>query len=262
VDFSIYRNALRLSWFKYRFGVDRFIAISQGVRAQMVKDGIPADRISIVHSGIDLARFEGVAPSDLRTEFGFPAGAPVVLDVAAFGWHKAQEVLVRATPRILARVPGARVLLVGDGECLEKVRGEARALGLLGEAGGGAKIVFAGFRTDVPSLLAGCDCFVMCSVLEGLCTSLLDALALRRPAVGSAVGGIPEVLVDGVTGLLVPPRDPAALADAVVRVLTDRPLGARLGDAGRRHVEAKFTMDAMVEGTLRVYRELVPEAAC
>jgi glycosyltransferase involved in cell wall biosynthesis len=102
----------------------------------------------------------------------------------------------------------------------------------------------------------------MCSVLEGLCTSLLDALALRRPAVGSAVGGIPEVIVDGVTGLLVPPRDPAALAAAVVRLLGDPDLARRLGDAGRRHVEERFTVDAMVEGTLRVYRELVPEAAC
>jgi glycosyltransferase involved in cell wall biosynthesis len=103
--------------------------------------------------------------------------------------------------------------------------------------------------------------FVMCSVLEGLCTSLLDALALRLPAVGSAVGGIPEVLVDGVTGLTVPPRDPAALAAAVLRVLGDRALAARLTEAGRRHVEAKFTVDAMVEGTLGVYRELAAGSA-
>ena len=251
VDFSIYRNALRLSWFKYRFGVDRYIAISRGVRAQMTKDGIPDDRIRIVHSGIDLARFDGVAPHDYAAEFGWPAGTRVVLDVAAFGWHKAQEVLVRATPRILAAFPGARVVLAGEGECEARVRAEAKALGLERE------IVFAGFRTDVPSLLAGADCFVMCSVLEGLCTSLLDALALRRPAVGSAVGGIPEVLIDDRTGLLVPPRDPAALAAAVVRVLGDGALAARLGDAGRAHVEREFTTDAMVEGNLGVYRELL-----
>lgn len=256
VDFSIYRNALRLSWFKYRFGVDRFIAISRGVRDQMVRDGIPASRISIVHSGIDLSRFDGVRPHDYRAEFGLPEGAPVILDVAAFGWHKAQEFLVRATPAILARFPEARVFLVGEGECMPRIREEVRSLGLED------KIVLTGFRGDVPSLLAGCDCFVMCSVLEGLCTSLLDALALRRPAVGTAVGGIPEVIVDGVTGLLVPPRDPGALADAVVRLLGDRALGARLADGGRRHVEERFTVDAMVEGTLGVYRELVPEAAC
>ncbi len=255
VDFSIYRNALRLSWFKYRFGVDRYLAISEGVRAQMVKDGIPAGRIRVVHSGIDLARFEGVTPHDFRAEFGLPAGAPVVLDVAAFGWHKAQEVLVRATPAILEGAPQARVFLVGEGECLGKVRAEAAASPASG------RIIFTGFRTDVPSLLAGADVFVMCSVKEGLCTSLLDALALRRPAVGSNVGGIPEVIVDEVTGLLVPPGDPAALAAAVLRLLRDRGLAARLAAAGRRRVEERFTVDAMVEGTLAAYGELVPEAA-
>jgi L-malate glycosyltransferase len=251
VDFTIYRNALRLSWLKYRFGVDRYVAISEGVRAQMAKDGIPAEKIRVVHSGIDLTRFDGVEPHDYAAEFGMPRGAPVILDVAAFGWHKAQEVLVRAMPKILAGAPEARVVLVGEGECLPKVRAEAESLGLRD------RILFTGFRTDVPSLLAGADVFVMCSVLEGLCTSLLDALALGRPAVGSAVGGIPEVLVDGVTGLTVPPSDPDALAAAVLRVLGDTALARRLGEDGRRHVEDKFTVDAMVDGTLGVYREFL-----
>lgn len=251
VDFTIYRNALRLSWFKYRFGVDRYVAISEGIRAQMVTDGIPPERIRVVHSGIDLARFDGVAPHDYAAELGMPRGAPVILDVAAFGWHKAQEFLVRAAPAILAVHPEARIVLVGEGECLPKVRAEAEALGVA------SRIVFTGFRTDVPSLLAGCDVFVMCSVLEGLCTSLLDALALRRPCVGSAAGGIPEVIVDGQTGLTVPVRDPAALAAAVLRLLADRALAARLADEGRRHVERKFTIDAMVGGNLAVYRELL-----
>lgn len=255
VDFTIYRNALRLSWFKYRFGVDRYIAISEGVRVQMVKDGIPAGKIAVVYSGIDLSRFDGVAPHDYHAEFGVPRGAPIVVDVAAFGWHKAQEYLVHATPKILREAPETRVVFVGDGELLPKIRDEAQRLGV------GDRILFTGFRTDVPSLVAGADVFVMCSVLEGLCTSLLDALALGRPAVGTKVGGIPEVLIDGVTGLLVPPRDPAALAAAVLRVLGDRELAARLAAAGRRHVEEKFTVDAMVEGNLAVYRSLVPGSA-
>jgi glycosyltransferase involved in cell wall biosynthesis len=255
VDFTIYRNALRLSWFKYRFGVDRYVAISEGVRAQMLSDGIPASKIEVVHSGIDISRFDCVTPHDYSAEFLIPKGAPIVIDVAAFGWHKAQEILVRATPKILEGCPEARVVLVGDGDRMDAVREEARRLDAAG------RILFTGFRTDVPSLVAGAAVFVMCSVLEGLCTSLLDALALRRPAVGSAVGGIPEVLIDGVTGLLVPPRDPAALAAAVLRVLGDRALAARLAAAGRRHVEGKFTVDAMVEGNLAVYRSLVPGSA-
>jgi glycosyltransferase involved in cell wall biosynthesis len=251
VDFTIYRNFLRLSWFKYRFGVDRYVAISQGIKRQMVKDGIPAGRIEVVHSGIDLRRFDGVEAHDYRAEFGLPDDARIIGDVAAFGWHKAQEYLVRATPRILEAVPQAYVFLIGDGELRPKIEEEVRALGLED------RVRFTGFRTDVPALIRGMDCFVMCSVLEGLCTSLLDALALECPAVGSAVGGIPEVLVDGETGLTVPARDPTALADAVVRVLTDDALAAGLRERGLRHVLDGFTVDAMVEGNLGVYRRLV-----
>ncbi len=250
VDFTIYRNVLRLSWFKYRFGVDRYVAISEGIKRQMVKDGIPADRIQVVHSGIDLGRFEGVDPHDFHSEFGLPAGAPIIGDVAAFGWHKAQEYLVRAMPHILEVEPEARVFLIGDGELRDKIAAEVRDLGLED------RIIFTGFRTDVPSLIKGMDCFVMCSVLEGLCTSLLDALALRCPAVGSAVGGIPEALVDGETGLTVPPRDPQALAAAILRVLREPELAERLRENGRRHVERGFTNDTMVEGNLALYRDL------
>jgi glycosyltransferase involved in cell wall biosynthesis len=251
VDFTIYRNFLRLSWFKYRFGVDRYIAISEGIKRQMVTDGIPGERIDVVHSGIDVRRFEGSVVHDYKTEFGLPDDAVIIGDVAAFGWHKAQEFLVRAMPRILERVPSAYVFLIGDGDLRPRIEAEIRSLGLED------RILFTGFRTDVPSLIRGMDCFVMCSVLEGLCTSLLDALALGCPAVGSAVGGIPEVLVDDETGLTVPPRDPDALADAVVRVLTEPGLADRLRDAGRRHVNAGFTVDSMVEGNLGVYRRLV-----
>ncbi len=254
VDFSIYRNVLRLSWFKYRFGIDRYIAISEGIRRQMIKDGIPAERISVVHSGIDPARFEGVEPHDFHAEFGLPAGAHVIGDVAAFGWHKAQEFLVQAMPRVLAAEPEARVFLIGEGECQPKVAAEAARLGVQ------ERIIFTGFRRDVPSLIRGMDCFVMCSVLEGLCTSLLDALALRCPAVGSAVGGIPEVLVHEQTGLTVPPRDPEALAAAILRVLQDPELAGRLRDAGERHVHVGFTVDTMVDGNLAVYRELTESA--
>jgi glycosyltransferase involved in cell wall biosynthesis len=251
VDFTIYRNALRLSWFKYRFGVDRYVAISEGIKRQMVADGIPAARIEVVHSGIDLERFQGVEAHDIHREFGLPEGAPLIGDVAHFGWHKAQEVLVQAMPTILARHPQARALLIGEGDCMPAVRAEAERLGVAD------RILFTGFRRDVPSLILALHCFVMCSVLEGLCTSLIDALALRCPAVGSAVGGIPEVLVHGDTGLTVPPRDPAALAAAVCRVLEEPALRERLRERGRRHVEEKFTVDAMVDGNLALYRRLL-----
>jgi glycosyltransferase involved in cell wall biosynthesis len=261
VDFSIYRNFLRTSWFKYRLLGDRYIAISRAVKGVLVKDGIPADRIEVVSSGVDVARLEQAKRKDLRADLGLPPGTPLVGDVAAFGWHKAQEVLVAATPMILEEVPDAHVVFIGDGECRGKVEAYARRLG-----NPASRVHFTGFRDDVPEVLASLDVFVMCSILEGLCTSALDAQAVGVPVVASAVGGLVEAVADGETGLLVPPRDPAALASAVARVLRDGALKRRLGDAGRVRVREGFSVKAMVEGSRSVYGrmlrgESVPGAA-
>ena len=252
VDFSIYRNFLRLSWFKYRLLGDRFVAISGAIRERMVLDGIPADRVEVVWSGVDASLLEGPPRRDLRADLGLPPGTPLVGDVAAFGWHKAQEVLVEATPLLLRQAPDAHVIFIGEGEFRGKVEAAARALG---EAGG--RVHFAGFRADVPDVLGSLDVFVMCSVMEGLCTSALDAQAAGVPVVASAVGGLVESVADGETGLLVPPRDPAALADAVARLLRDRPLRERMAAAGRARVRERFSVRAMVEGNRAVYGRML-----
>jgi glycosyltransferase involved in cell wall biosynthesis len=255
VDFSIHRHPLHTSAIKYRYGVHRYVTVSGAIRDVLVRDGVPAERIRVVPSGIDPARFDGIPPAPLREELSLPPGSRLVGDVAHFGWHKAQEVLVRAG-RLLARThPEAVLLLVGDGECRARVEEEARTLGLLGRS-----VRFLGFREDVPQLLAALDVFVMCSVMEGLCTSILDALASRRPVVASRVGGLPEIL-EGGRGILVPPSDPQALAAAIGRVLDDPALARELGERGRRTVEERFSVDATVEGTLAVYREVLGEDA-
>lgn len=252
VDFSIYRNFLRTSWLKYRFLGDRYIAISRAVRDVLVRDGIPGERIEVVWSGVDADRMERAARKDLRGELGLPPGTPLVGDVAAFGWHKAQEVLVEAWPLLLSEVPGAHLVLVGDGECRPGVEALARRLGLLGSS-----VHFLGFRDDVPEVMGSLDLFVMPSVLEGLCTSALDAQAAGVPVVASAVGGLVEAVADGETGLLVPPRDPPALAAAMARILRDPDLRERFSAAGRVHVRERFSVKAMVEGSRSVYGRML-----
>jgi glycosyltransferase involved in cell wall biosynthesis len=251
VDFSIHRNRLKANILKYRFGVDRYVAISEGVREVMVRDGIPRARIDIVPSGVDLAELRETPCRDYREEFNIPSGAPLVGDVAHFGWHKAQEVLVRACPSIWRARPDARVVLVGDGDCRSKVEEEAR------KVGADERLIFTGHRKDARSLVRWFDVFVMCSVKEGLCTSILDAHVLGTPVVASRVGGIPEAVEDGVSGLLVPPRDPEALAAAIVTVLGDPDLGRRLTEAGLARVEARFSTDTLVEGTMGVYERVL-----
>ncbi len=251
VDFPIAASVL--SGFKYRHGVDRFIAISQAVRQVLVDGGVAAGKVAVVHSGIDLARFEGVTAGRLREEFGVAPEAKAIGNVAAMADHKGQRYLLAAMPRVLAAEPRARLFIVGDGELRGALEAQAKELDI------GHAVTFAGFRTDVPAWLALFDVFVMSSHLEGLCTSVLDALAMRRPVVATAAGGLPEIISHEATGLLVPPKEPGPLADAIVRLLRDRDLGRRLAEAGRRHVEAEFSAESMVEGTLNVYREVMDE---
>ncbi len=257
VDFSIYRNSfLGLNGLKYRFGVDRFLAISEAVRNVMARDGVPPSKLMVIRSGTDVRRFErgteaAALDPDYRGAFGVPAGAPFVGNVAYFADHKGQRTLVEAAPAILAARPAARIVLVGEGELREPLRRLAQALGVEG------RVLFPGFRSDVPGLLRAFDVFVLPSHMEGLGTSILDAFAARTPVVATRTGGIPEIVRDGETGLLVPPRDPPALAAAVLRLIDDRALAARLSDAALRFVRAEHAIDATIDGTIEIYREVL-----
>ncbi|MFP4055623.1 MAG: glycosyltransferase family 4 protein [Candidatus Brocadiia bacterium] len=252
VDFGVAANPI--SGFKYRHGVDRFIAISQAVKRVLVEGGVSPERVAVVHSGIDLARFEDLPASRFREQFGLPPEAPVIGNVAAMADHKGQRYLLAAMPRVLEAEPGARLFVVGDGELRGALEAQARELDIE------HAVTFTGFRTDVPQWLDFFDVFVMSSHLEGLCTSVLDALAMRKPVVATTAGGLPEIVDHEKTGLLVPSKAPRPLAEAIVRLVRDRELARRLGEAGRRRVEEAFSADAMVEGTLRVYREVTDES--
>jgi glycosyltransferase involved in cell wall biosynthesis len=255
VDFSIYRHPFSISGLKYKRGVDRFIAISSAVSDALVADGVSPERIAVVPSGVDPARVAGADGAGLREEVALPPRAPLVVNVAHLAWHKGQEFLVRAAPAILEAVPEARVVIAGEGERRGLLEREIARLGL------SERVRLAGFRADALRFTAAATVFAMPSVMEGLCTSILDALLLDRPVVASRAGGIPEIVEHEVTGLLVPPEDPAALGEAIVRLVRDPSLAARLARAGKERVLSDFTADAMVEGTLRIYEETLASGA-
>ncbi len=254
VDFSIYRRSfLGLNGIKYKYGVDRYITVSEAIRQVLIADGLDALRIEVVHSGIDLQRIIA-APRKrgaLRAELGVADDAPLVANVAHCADHKGQTYFVQAIPKILARHPQARFAIVGDGELRAGLMEEARALGVAD------RIAFPGFRRDVPALLRAFDVFVMPSHLEGLGTSVLDALAAKLPVVGTMAGGIPEILRHEQNGLLCPVRDPQALAEAVCRLLAEPAFAGRLAEQGFTRVCREFSTQAMVEGVLRVYLGLL-----
>ncbi|HEX6463187.1 MAG TPA: glycosyltransferase [Vicinamibacterales bacterium] len=247
VDFHIKGNAL--SRWKYR-QVDCFICASDAIRRILIADGIPTDRAVTVHEGIEPGRVAAAPPADLHADLWLPHHAPVVGNVAALVPHKGQRHLIEAAAIVVPKVPDARFVIAGEGELRAALERQIRERGL-------EKHVFlAGFRPDILSVHKAFDIFVMSSVTEGLGTSLLDAMACGKPVVATTAGGMPEVVVDGTTGLLVPPRDHEALAGAIVSLLRDEALRRRMGLAGEARVREQFSADRMVRETLNVYERV------
>ncbi|MCX7014852.1 MAG: glycosyltransferase family 4 protein [Candidatus Sumerlaeota bacterium] len=249
VDFAIGGNYL--SRRKYRNPRTHYIAISSGVREVLVRGGVAPERVDVVPSGINVSRFTGkYSRADLLAEFGLPAETFVVGNIAALTDHKGQCFLIDAAPLVLRECPRARFFIVGEGELRGALERQIAGRALQGN------VFLTGYRQDVEKFLAGFDLFVLSSRLEGLCTSLLDAQYFGVAAVATRVGGAPDVVEDGRNGLLVEPRDPAALAEAILRLWRDEPLRRRFGAEGRRVVAERFTAQFMVEGTAAVYRRL------
>lgn len=254
VDFSIYRRSFfGLNGLKYRHGVDHYVTVSEAIRQVLIKDGLPPEWITCVHSGIDLARIDEAPDrtAELRAELEVPEGHTLIGNVAALADHKGQRYLLDAIPDVLKERSDLVFAIVGDGELKDALHAQAAELGI------SERVRFLGFRTDVPSLLKAFDVFVMPSHMEGLGTSVLDALAARLPVVGTEAGGMPEILIEGETGLVCPIKDSAALTKNLLRVLGDPELAQRMASAGRARVEAMFSTTSMVEGTLAVYRRLL-----
>jgi glycosyltransferase involved in cell wall biosynthesis len=247
VDFHIRGNTF--SRWKYR-NVDCFIAASAAIAEMLVEDGIPASRVRTVHEGIDVDRILHMAAADVHQEYWLPKDAPVVGNIAALVPHKGQRHLVDSAALVVREMPDVRFLIFGAGELHESLAHHIKELGLE------RHVLLAGFRPDVLAFLKTFDLFVMSSVTEGLGTSLLDAMAAWRAVVATRVGGIPEVVEDGKTGLLVPARDHHLMAEAIVRLLRHPEERRRMGLAGLHRVREKFSAGRMVSDTVRVYESL------
>jgi glycosyltransferase involved in cell wall biosynthesis len=247
VDFHLKRNSL--SRWKYR-QVDCFICVSEAIRSMLIADGVPAARAVVVNEGIDLERVDAAPPAKLHEELWLPHHAPIVGNVAALVPHKGQRHLIDAAALVLRQIPDARFVIAGEGELRGALERQIRERRLE------KHVYLLGFRPDVLSLHKIFDVFVMSSVTEGLGTSLLDAMACGKPVVATMAGGIPEVVEDGLTGLLVPTRDPEAMAAAIVRLLNDAALRRQMGEAAFLSARERFSVERMVLDTLRVYQRV------
>jgi len=228
------------------------VCVSRQVQELALKrDRLPASRLVTIHNGVDLSAFQPQKNPALRRQvrksLGLDPQRPLVISVGRLAPEKDYPTLLAA----LERLPGAQLLLVGEGRSLPELKALAARPGLAG------RVCLAGVRHDVPRLLAASDCFALSSLSEGVSKSLLEAMACGLPVAATAVGGTPEVVLAERTGLLVPPRDPQALAVALGRLLADEDYAAELGRAGRRRVQEHFSLEAMLSAYARLYRRLL-----
>jgi glycosyltransferase involved in cell wall biosynthesis len=236
--------------------VDRFIAVSQANARYLIDEKrLPAHKVVVIENGCDLRRFapSGTATT-VRQELGLGARDRVLLVVGRLEPQKGHRVLLDALAAIRAEADAVCLVCVGEGGERPALEAQAARLGLSGA------VRFVGFRSDVPRWLAAADVVVLPSFYEGLPLAAMEALAASRPVVATSVDGTPEVVVDGQTGLTVPPGDRVALAAAICRLLRDPLLARRLGQAGRRWVEERFAEERQVSLTERLYAGPFPAA--
>ncbi len=240
-------------WVKLKYRLhDRVIAISEGIGEVLLAAGLPPDKLRVVRSAVDCHPFAGPRDRDiLRERLGVPPEGPLIGVVAQLIPRKGHHLLIEALPPLVAEFPDLRVLFFGQGP--EAANLERR----IAQAGLENYVILCGFRDDLPELLSGLDLLVHPASREGLGVSLLQASCAGVPIIASRAGGIPEAVREGVNGLLVSPGDVAALGQAIARLLRDPDLARRLGRGGRVLMSAEFSIPAMVEGNLAVYRELV-----
>jgi len=237
---------------------------AEAIKSCLVADGYDPASVAVIHNGIELSRFDRPPqPGRVRRELGLPAEAPLVAVLARLHPVKGIEYFLEAAAAVASGFPSARFLVVGQGCILRdgvivetpykrQLEAAAERLGLAG------RVVFTGFRLDIPDLLAEVAVSVLpCIGNEGLSNSVLESMAAGVPVVATTVGGNPEAVEDGVSGLLVPPRDAEALARAIGAVLADPALAARLGHAARERVARHFSEAEMVRQTERLYVSLL-----
>jgi glycosyltransferase involved in cell wall biosynthesis len=246
VDFPLRDNPF--SKWKYRRGADHFLAISRSVADTLVRGGIPPERITVVHEGIQPAEVELTDPAAGARP---PVVGMVFACVAALTLEKGVDVLLEAFALHRRTFPGSGLLVVGDGPEAPRLKPHADRLDC------GAAVRFLGFREDFIAVLKAADALVMPSRSEGFGRVALYAMAAGRPVIGTAVGGIPEVVADGETGFLTAPGDPSALAAALDRLAADPAAAAALGRRGQERLHAEFTVDHMVAGTLVVFKKVL-----
>ncbi|MCE9556462.1 MAG: glycosyltransferase [Planctomycetes bacterium] len=254
-DYPDYRRPKRVfanRWLLRRR--DRVVAVGENVREALVNfEGISRDRIEVVYNGINVESYAAPQPDRfaVRRELGLDDSHLVVLQVARLNRLKDHATAIRAMAQVASEFPAARLVLVGDGEERPALEALVATLRLQ------KMVLFTGMRIDVPRFLAAADVLLLTSISEGIPLTLLEAMAGSLPCVSTAVGGVPEVIVDGQTGLLAPAGDAAEIARQLGKLLSDADMRRRMGAAGRERAQAQFGDRTMHQSYHRIFNEML-----
>ncbi len=241
---------------------DHILVNAEAVRQWLTDEGYNPSRISVIRNGLDLSRFASRGEdTSLRRELGIPDGAPLVAMLSRLSRMKGVEDFLDAAATVAARFQTAHFLVIGDNinpdgsEYRRELESRAARLGLKD------RVVFTGFRLDVPRLLSAVTVSVLPSLSEGLSNTILESMAAGAPVVATRVGGSPEALEDGVDGLLVPPRDSAALSRTISWVLEHPEAAREMGRRARARVAQEFSLVRMIRETECLYARLLESPA-
>jgi L-malate glycosyltransferase len=233
---------------------DRVLAVGRAVRGALIaNEGIPAERIEVIYNGIDLEAYrDGQSQREAtRRQLGLADDDVAVIQVARLDSLKDHPTAVAAMAELAPGHPRARLLIVGEGAERARIEAAVRERGVSGS------VRLVGLRTDVPRLLSAADVFLLTSISEGIPLTLIEAMAAGLPCVSTRVGGIPEVVVDGETGVLAEPSKPESVAAALGKLVADASLRRRLGEAGRGRALRLFDDQAMHAAYDRIYRQML-----
>lgn len=237
---------------------DCTLCVAESHRQELIhRYGLHPDRVVTIPNGVDLTTFQpGQRNQRLRKELAISDDVPVLGVVGRLTDQKGHVYLLRALPLLLEKFPALRCLVVGDGELREELQQLAASLGLTEHC------LFLGVRQDIPEVLAAMDLLVLPSLSEGMPYAALEGMAMGKPIVATAVNGVPELIQDGVTGLLVPRKDPVALAKAIESVLANPHVAAAFGLAARRLVAQSYSIEGWVKRMESLYESLVDHEQC
>ncbi|KPJ58989.1 MAG: hypothetical protein AMJ42_02355 [Deltaproteobacteria bacterium DG_8] len=236
------------------FMVDHYIAVSESVKRYIVqKSKIPVEKISVIYNGVNVRKHNSLQTQNVKAPFDIEAKDMILMTVGRLQKQKGHYYLFHAILKVRKEVAKIKLLIIGEGEEENNLKNLAESLDLTDQ------IIFTGLRFDVENILSMAKIFILPSLWEGMPNTLLEAMAAGRPVIATDVGGVPELVINGETGVLVPPKDSDALASAIIDLLQDELKAEKMGEVGRVRVEKIFNISKTLEKTENLYRELLKE---